>query len=465
MIYRCDLKGLIILKKLLKKILPVLALLPLVIGTIGYIVSGEMFSNSLYASFALYFTNPISDEYNICVEIARWTAPLVTATTILCAFQNVWESLKNRISLLWKKDKVAVYSDDECVISFGNGVCAIYPGEKFKKYANNHIIMFSTDEKSILFYEKHKNELEGSRTYIGIKDMDCSLLNSIKNVTFFDVNNSIARLLWKEIALWNKGNKEYNIAIWGDSGLAGYIVYAGLQLNLFSEHQKIRYHFITDNELFRIRHSELRLMNNDELIYYKKSDNDLWNAVSNADIVIVADIMDAELLQTLVIKVGESPLYYYSPNEEDLVSYISCGRIIPFGRKKDVFTDDNIRSKRLIGKAIALNEHYANQYGTEKDWDSLTGFLKASNISASDFGEVLSILSKELNEDELARLEHIRWCRFYYLNYYTLGTPNNGKNRDDKRRIHKDLIPYDELDSAEKIKDIEAIRITQNLHK
>ena len=54
-------------------------------------------------------------------------------------------------------------------------------------------------------------------------------------------------------------------------------------------------------------------------------------------------------------------------------------------------------------KAIALNEYYADKYGTEKEWDSLTGFLKASNISASDFGEVLAALSESSEEDELAQ--------------------------------------------------------------
>ena len=144
---------------------------------------------------------------------------------------------------------------------------------------------------------------------------------------------------------------------------------------------------------------------------------------------------------------------------------MSCGKLIPCGRNNIVFTDDNIRRKRLIKKAIALNEHYASLYGSENDWDSLSGFLKASNISASDFGEVLSALSIRKSEDELAKLEHIRWCRFYYLNYYTLGTPDNGKNRDDSKRIHKDLIPYEQLDISEQVKAIEAIRITRNLHE
>lgn len=451
------------MKKSLNKFLPVFALLPLIIGTIGYLSSGEMFSDALYCSFALYFTSHISDAYNVYIEIARWTAPLVTATTILCVLQNVWESFKCRLDLLFKKDSVAVYSDMISTISFEKGVSAIYPGEKFKRYADTHIILFSSDELSLQFYNIHKKELALKNTYIGIKDIECGLLDPINNVTLFDVNSVISRLLWKEISLWDKGRESFDIAIWGSSNLAGEIFSVGLQLNLFSLNQSVRYHIISDNTLFRHRHSNLKLMNDDEVYYYSTKHPEIWNVISNADIVIIADTLSVELTQTILVKSGENPIYYYSPNEGDMLSYISYGSLIPFGRNEVVFTDDNIRRKKTIKKAIALNEFYAQQFGTERNWESLSGFIKSSNISAADFGEVLCSLNNKRNEEELARLEHIRWCRFHYLNYYSYGTPESGKNKDDKRRIHRDLVDYDELDTSEQIKDLESIRITQKL--
>lgn len=452
------------MKRLLRKILPWMALFPLVTGTIGYLIPGGRFTDALYAGFALYFTNPVSDEYNIYVEIARWTAPLVTATTILCALQSVWQKLKCRLHLLGKKDKVAVYSDILSEISFEEGVSAIYPGEKFKSYADSHMILFSTDKKNLQFYEEHREELADKKVYLGIRDIDSGLLNSIKGVTIFDVNSAIARSLWKKIALWKQGDsEEYHVVIWGDSKLAGDIVCTGLQMNLFSLKQKVTYHIITGNKWFESRHSEMKLMNEDELIFYDKKDFEAWNVISGSDLIIVADDLEAEVLQTVIVKSAGVPVYYYSPEEGDLASYIAYGNLIPFGRRAQVFTDENIRRRKLIWKAIALNEYYADQYGAEKDWELLTGFLKDSNISASDFGEVLSFLSKEKPKEELAKLEHIRWCRFHYLNYYTAGIPVNGKNRDDSKRIHKDLVDYDELDPAEQRKDMEAIRITQKL--
>ena len=58
----------------------------------------------------------------------------------------------------------------------------------------------------------------------------------------------------------------------------------------------------------------------------------------------------------------------------------------------------------------------------------------------------------------LSELEHIRWCRYHYLNNWKYGVPNDGKPKDAVRRIHTDLIPYKELPEEEKRKDRENIR-------
>ncbi len=324
--------------------------------------------------------------------------------------------------------------------------------------------MFSTDKKNLQFYEEHKNELSKKRVYIGINDIECCFLKSLGNVTVFDINRAIARILWKEISIWKDERDIFDIVIWGSGALSNDIISTGLQLNLFSHEQHIRYHVIADNHLFRIRHSDFKTMNRDELFFYEKDNIEIWGVISKADIVIIADIPDAETLQTIVVKAGEAQIYYYSQHDRNIVSYFSYGKIKPFGREEEIFTDENIRRGGLIRKAIALNDYYANLYNTEKDWNFISGFLRASNISASDFGEVLYDLSDKICEEEQAELEHIRWCRFMFLNYYKYGIPENGKTRDDKKRIHRDLVGYDELDPGEKVKDLESIRITRNLH-
>lgn len=95
-------------------------------------------------------------------------------------------------------------------------------------------------------------------------------------------------------------------------------------------------------------------------------------------------------------------------------------------------------------------------------------FYPLSNISAADYHTVqLLMLGNDALTDEklewLAELEYIRWCRYHYLNNWPYGTPENGKNKDAIKRIHRSLIPYAALSDCEKDKGRENIRISLSL--
>lgn len=199
-------------------------------------------------------------------------------------------------------------------------------------------------------------------------------------------------------------------------------------------------------------------MNADEICYYQTEDEQIWDVISDADVVIIADQIDLGVFQAIAVRAGGSRIYYYSPDEGDAAEYLSFARLIPFGRNKTVLTDENIRRQKLIQKAIALNAQYAEKYHTEPDWNALPGFLKASNISSADYGEVIAKLSEWVPCEEFAELEHIRWCRFHFLNYWKYGVPADGRRKDEVRRIHRDLVAYDRLDEEERAKDAEMIR-------
>lgn len=136
--------------------------------------------------------------------------------------------------------------------------------------------------------------------------------------------------------------------------------------------------------------------------------------------------------------------------------YFDLDNIECFGADSEIYTDDNIRKQKLIETAKKLNEEYAVNYSGKMDWNELSGFLKNSNISSADFNEVITELSDRSNSEKLAELEHIRWCLFHYLNYWKQGVPDNGKIKDPKKRIHKNLMPYSELseDDKNKCRDI-----------
>lgn len=66
-------------------------------------------------------------------------------------------------------------------------------------------------------------------------------------------------------------------------------------------------------------------------------------------------------------------------------------------------------------------------------------------------------------DEPLAELEHIRWCRYHQFHNWRMGIPKNGARKDATLRIHKDLIPYDELTEEEKEKDKGNIRMLLKL--
>lgn len=443
------------MKDKIKKLIPIICLLPFIAGTAGYVLSGEKVTDALYASFALYFVNPVSDGYNMLVETARWTAALVTTTAVLFVMKGIWTSLLCWLKCL-SKESVAVYCDSDIRIAFDRNVSAIYPGRCLKPVAKSHIIMLDSDMDNLKFYEANRSRLKGKSVYIGLREIECGLMKDDQDVIFYDINGSIARQLWKSISVWKRGKNHLTISIYGSDALAQNILNYGLLLNLYSDEQQITYHMISDNMLYKVRHHNLKTGNRDQVACYLSDDEGIWDLMRQSDIVIISEQVPAELLQTICTTCRSGEIYYYSPMAGDVGDYLQLDNVKSFGRNQDILTDENIRQEKLIEKAKKLNEGYAVQYGGEKDWNKLNGFLKWSNISSADFNEILGFLHQSgLNTDidKLAELEHIRWCRFHYLNYWTHGTPDSGKSKDADKRIHKCLIDYSELSEEEKDKD------------
>ena len=144
---------------------------------------------------------------------------------------------------------------------------------------------------------------------------------------------------------------------------------------------------------------------------------------------------------------------------------------------------ENITEDRMIRLAKTVNLRYAHHYaGTEEteaaletEWKKLNAFTRYSNISAADYHEMRLKMLDDLSlprrlsdippavQEQLAELEHERWCRYHYLNNWTYGTPADGAGKDPALRIHSDLIPYAALTDAEKKKDFENIEVLMSI--
>ena len=449
-------------KERLKKWIPLLSVLPFFTGTVGYTLAGERLLDALYFSFSLYFVNLVSDASNPLIEAARWGAALVTTTAVLYALKRVWTRIQ-WAALCLHPDSVAVYCGQEDQVVFpGKRSGVLYPGREFRPGAKSHIILLETDAASLGFYEAHQKQLEKHRVYIALRELDRGFLRDVPGVVFFDINGAIARLLWKSIRLWQKKTNQFNIVIWGGGHLGQTILNYGLLLNLFSLEQQISYHLTGNTTLYQISHALFRPENGDTISFHDTDSDRAWEAVRQADLVILAEDASAERLQALRTACQTGTVYYYASSEGDEGAYLKFSRLFPFGADQEIYRDPYIRGETLVQAAkeqhyAYLNAETAAAETPDTAWQKLDGFTQWSNISSVDFQEVLRDLSG-LELEVLAELEHIRWSRFYTLSGWRFGIPASGENRDIEEKIHKNLLPYKELPPSEKEKDRALIR-------
>ena len=129
-----------------------------------------------------------------------------------------------------------------------------------------------------------------------------------------------------------------------------------------------------------------------------------------------------------------------------------------------------VMQESLSELAIALHERYRSENPDAPDWNGLSDFARRSNLAAADhflvkvralarkYGESEDTTLGELFErfrsatpedkDFFRRIEHARWCRFHYLNGWRYGAV-----RDNQKRLHPMLVPFDQLSPAEQEKD------------
>lgn len=450
-------------------------LMTFVIGSVSYYVAGEDLSTSLYAAFTLYFVSPTSGAYNAGIEIARWMAAIVMTAAILHIIEGMWQSLRDYLSCvksnIFKKGSIAVYCDTDIDYTFETGekkLAVIYPGREYKNYVDTHIIMLDSDAENFEFYKKYKQQMKGT-VYICIRETEYALIQKNTEIRYFDIYGSIARQLWKEnIRLWERqGDKSYTITIYGENNLTSSVIYHALLLNLFALDQQISYHVI-GGTTFEMRHGGVETCNRDTVEYHPDTEDVLRELLPQSDYVIVTEKLTIEKLQTFGV-LCKNTVYYYAPEADITRTYLNMPNLKAFGQNTEIFTDKNVRQENLILAAKELNKNYDKNSAKSADelWTELDGFLRASNISAADYNAVMrdllrSVTNATLEEqsarrEELAELEHIRWWRFYLLNYWKYGEK---KNIDKK--IHTCLRPYEELSEDDKDKDRATVTMVWN---
>lgn len=461
------------IKKLLDKhpwLIYVAGLIPFFVGFYGYAITGEMnFWEIVYAVIAVYFVNPVTDTTNGYILFAELTSVIVTAGIILSVLRFALVKIEH-FFYRFNSDTTVVYTDNELGENLGKTLKHGYVVKEFKRpeKVKNHILMLSDDAEAISFYSTNEKRLKGKNVYMMMSDVDATLLKaadtSEAELHFFNIYDMMARDYWKKNNLYNRREDHVKIAIIGTGDVAEAIFKYGYLNNIYSLKQKYEYHLWGLTGSVASFTASLPTENSDLIVVHEGDWDEDINILAGMDRVIYANNNDQiDLIQKILYVNPLCEIHCYSTDEIDYEDIYESQNIVVFGNMKDILTEDSVRNETLYKLGKLFNYDYALRYSDshaqpgyekemEKEWKKLDGFKKSSSIARADHYWIEKRLKEDgiMDENDEAAwiIEHIRWSRFHFANHWSYA-----EKRDNSRRKHNLLVPYDKLDQKEKEKD------------
>ena len=302
----------------------------------------------------------------------------------------------------------------------------------------------------------------------------------------FDREELCASMYWNRYPL---GSQERKVLLIGFGRLGRELLEQALLTNIFSPVRVTEYHVFGDASEFLLDHPQLGTSvsigeaspTRDSVIVHEKP----WNAdeelLLSADRILLCSDDESEntalsrRILTWFPVTGKLHLYCRSVLAEGLTV---------FGTDREVFTPEAVLRSGLEKMARQINENYRAACGGNAPlWEELSPFLRRSNMaSASHLRTKLRFL---LDDDSLTeftpeqlrraydrfrelqqshpelcrRIEHDRWVRFHAM-YNWRYAPK----RDNSRRFHPLLVPFDDLTLADQAKDDYAWELISSLY-
>ena len=451
--------------------------IPAILGMIGFCSSGGGFWNSAYSCLTMYFMEYGDPTDNVWIQVARWLAPVATASGLTMVFTSASRWVKQLFARCSKKS-VAVFGPDfeKTELLRELGIYGISMDSSAVR-AGSYVLMGNEDD-NLEFYQQNAAVLKGKDVYLKC----CALpeqVSSDPQLHLYSPEETAARLFWKEncpIKLSQEANHHLKIAIFGFGRLGRELLLQGLQYNIFSSNQVIEYHVFGDDEGFTDTHPQLTEIT-DPVVFHSEPWYKAQELLQGCHMkIVVQQEEQLELLQGLSSLFPQATIHVFAAQISGILLLMQNTGIECFDWKAKSMLLESIRGTKTHYLAKKLNLRYSHLYSgipenddnMESEWLKLDAFTRYSNISSANYHDVcMQILDgANLTEECLAflgELEHIRWCRYHYLNNWQYGVPESGKVKDPQKRIHKLLIPNDQLDELEQEKDRENVRILMDL--
>ena len=452
------------------------------ITTAGYMMAGKEWYDAGYYSALTFAMNYVDVEHrNILIYVGRVICPLITVAGLLTLLQEICRTVSCTVAS-FRKDATALYFEEEgkkeIAYQFQHPVLM---GKRINPRVKDHVLLLENDIDNLLFYQQISKKIKkGSRVFVKMEEMESCLLKD-SNICYFNKNEIIARLYWENRNLqkyMRDGKLTVKIAILGFNTLGQNILDYGLMKNIYSLTQNIQYHIWGNSNLYANQLGNFDMMNEDSVIYHSTDWQEDIGQFNLFDRIIVVQEPAIEMLQALLYKSGSNTeIDFYNPTGIALEAVYKSDKLTSFGMQDTILTEENIKTDKLYRAAKKLNFNYAVAYDVtgsytwdmpelekniELKWKELDGFLKGSNIAAADYFQIRDYVMEahginpsrisEKQLEMLKKMEHIRWCRYYFVNHWQYAP-----KRNNEMRQHHLLVPYEKLSQEEKDKDEKVI--------
>ncbi len=285
----------------------------------------------------------------------------------------------------------------------------------------------------------------------------------------FSPTEAMSRGYWKAHPL-KKG--EQTVVLIGGGAACTALLERALLTNVFEPGRNTNYHVFSASGTFAAIHPEIMKAlageDGDSLVFHSESWTGNRELLERADRVLICADSDRENHRVC----EQLASWFVSPAQVHVRLTEPVPGIESFGGLAESFTPEFVMKDEVNRRAILMNDIYNEGAEHPVSWRDLSPFLRQSNIAAADHlivkarylleDESLSELSaedcrrayarfaelRETRADLLQELEHRRWMRFYQM-YNWRYAPK----RDNARRLHPLLVPYEALSPEDQRKD------------
>lgn len=344
--------------------------------------------------------------------------------------------------------------------------------------------------KAVVFAIQY-DQIENDRLAAQLKDAPCKVCvmsdfepdRLTDDLILFNPYDICARLYWHRNPLISENEK---IVLVGEGKYAQALLEQAMIYNVIAPDQRVSYYIIGNFSNFRRNHPHLEqaFERIDSISFSDGPWNEDLEVYKSADRIILCYDNAEKAIEEV------TQLMRYCPVRGRIfVRGVSAlDGISAFGTLEEIYQPEYLLNTSLNELAIRLHRIYQDSVPEASDWKNLSGFLRRSNLASADHllmkvrillkdsssvpatqdaslpADILAraaLIYRSLDEEGLdfcRRIEHERWMRFHLMNNWQYA-----EKRDNARRLHPLIRPYDELGYTDQLKDNYAWELIEKL--